>query len=162
MACSGIWLAAAFGWKPIFSGSQFWLTANLELQLLWSCLFCLAGILSWLEATFDWQLFLACDHFFSLQPLLAGTQIWLSDTIGWKPLLSCRHFWLAAILGRKPLLAGSNFTLNKTKFNLQQKYVNLQPKWLPKFQIGKLTVHTFVEPWVVCSFLNDFQIFKAH
>ena len=49
----------------------------------------------------------------------------------------------------QPILAGSTFTLNKTEFISRQKYVNHQPKWLPKSQIGwehVPSVPTFLQP----------------
>ena len=61
---------------------------------------------------------------------------------------------MKAILVLQPFLAGSSFTQNMKKFILQQKYVNHQPKSLPKFQIGWEhipTIPTFLEPCVQFS-----------
>ena len=119
----------------------------------------------WLAATlagnhFGWQPFLA-RGIHSWQPLwlaatLAGSQVlagifffFLAATFGWHIHLAVRYFRIKVILVLQPILAGSTFTLNKTEFISRQKYVNHQPKWLPKSQIGwehVPSVPTFLQP----------------
>ena len=74
----------------------------------------------------------------------SGNQLFPCSTFGWhthlavwyiwiKPVLTCSHFWLAAIFGWYPFLAGSHFRLAVTeKVYLQQKFVNHQPKMVAK------------------------------